>query len=74
MKRIFLALAVLSACLFTACAQNDWVTTWVTALQIADALNLSSETIRWYRKKLLQKFDVANTPELIFQAREMGLL
>ena len=45
-----------------------------TALQIADALNLSSETIRWYRKKLLQKFDVANTPELIFQAREMGLL
>lgn len=45
-----------------------------TAPQIAQALNLSPETIRWYRKKLLAKFDVANTPELIFQAREVGLL
>ena len=52
----------------------DLLSKGYTALQIADALNLSSETIRWYRKKLLQKFDVANTPELIFQAREMGLL
>ena len=52
----------------------DLLSKGYTAPQIADALNLSSETIRWYRKKLLQKFDVANTPELIFQAREMGLL
>ena len=52
----------------------DLLSKGYTAPQIADALNLSPETIRWYRKKLLQKFDVANTPELIFQAREMGLL
>lgn len=52
----------------------DLLSKGYTAPQIADALSLSAETIRWYRKKLLQKFDVANTPELIFQAREMGLL
>ena len=52
----------------------DLLSKGYTASQIASALNLSPETIRWYRKKLLVKFDVANTPELIFQAREMGLL
>jgi DNA-binding CsgD family transcriptional regulator len=52
----------------------DLLSKGYTAGQIADALHLSTETIRWYRKKLLVKFDVANTPELIFQAREMGLL
>ena len=45
-----------------------------TATQIAEALSLSPETIRWYRKRLLEKFDVANTPELIFQARELGVI
>ena len=45
-----------------------------TAPQIAEALSLSPETIRWYRKRLLEKFDVANTPELIFQARELGVI
>ena len=45
-----------------------------TATQIAEALSLSPETIRWYRKRLLEKFDVANTPELIFQAREQGVI
>lgn len=45
-----------------------------TATQIAEALSLSPETIRWYRKRLLEKFDVANTPELIFQAREKGVI
>ena len=52
----------------------DLLSKGYTAGQIAEALHLSTETIRWYRKKLLVKFDVANTPELIFQAREMGLL
>ena len=45
-----------------------------TATQIAEALSLSPETIRWYRKRLLEKFDVANTPELVFQARELGVI
>ena len=52
----------------------DLLSKGYTAPQIADSLHLSPETIRWYRKKLLVKFDVANTPELIFQAREMGVL
>ena len=52
----------------------DLLSKGYTAPQIANALNLSPETIRWYRKKLLQKFDVANTPELISNAKEMGLI
>ncbi|MBR3405628.1 MAG: DNA-binding response regulator, partial [Bacteroidales bacterium] len=42
--------------------------------QIADALNLSGETIRWYRKRLLEKFDVSNSPELVSRAKEAGLI
>ena len=45
-----------------------------TTPQIAGALVLSPETIKWYRKKLLVKFDVANTAELVNLAREYGIL
>ena len=45
-----------------------------TTPQIAEALRLSQETIKWYRKKLLVKFDAANTAELVNQARELGIL
>ncbi|MBR0175559.1 MAG: tetratricopeptide repeat protein [Bacteroidales bacterium] len=45
-----------------------------TSQQIAECLRLSSETIRWYRKKLLIKFDAANTAELVLRARENNLL
>ncbi len=45
-----------------------------TTPQIAGALELSPETIKWYRKKLLVKFDVANTAELVNQARESNCL
>ena len=41
---------------------------------IAEALGLSPETIKWYRKKLLVKYDVANTAELVNRARECGAL
>ncbi len=41
-----------------------------TTPQIAEALSLSPETVKWYRKKLLVKFDVANTAELIAKAIE----
>lgn len=44
-----------------------------TARDIAEALHLSPETIKWYRKKLLVKFDVANTPELVSKAKDLGL-
>ena len=42
--------------------------------EIADELHLSLPTIKWYRKKLLVKFDVSNTAELVSHAREDGLL
>ena len=45
-----------------------------TTPQIAEGLGLSPETVKWYRKKLLVKFDVANTAELTSTAKDMGLL
>ncbi len=52
----------------------DLLSKGYTTGQIAEALNLSGETIRWYRKKLLVIFDVSNTPELISRAKEIGLI
>ena len=52
----------------------DLLSKGYTTGQIAQALNLSQETIRWYRKKLLEKFDVSNSPELISRAKEAGLI
>lgn len=52
----------------------DLLSKGYTAPQIAEALSLSSETIRWYRKKLIAKFDVSNTAELISTAKEMGVI
>ncbi|MBR0533300.1 MAG: tetratricopeptide repeat protein [Bacteroidales bacterium] len=45
-----------------------------TGPQIADKVYLSPETIKWYRKKLLVKFDAANTPELISKAKNAKIL
>ena len=42
--------------------------------QIAEEIFLSPETIKWYRKKLLIKFDAANSAELISKAKEAGLI
>ena len=52
----------------------DLLSKGYTTTQIADALNLSGETIRWYRKRLLEKFDVSNSPELVSRAKEGGLI
>jgi len=52
----------------------DLLSKGYTAPQIAEAVNLSYETIRWYRKKLIAKFDVSNTPELISRAKELGMI
>ena len=41
---------------------------------IAEGLGLSPETIKWYRKKLLAKFDVSNTAELVTMAKEYGII
>ena len=42
--------------------------------QIAEALFLSPETIKWYRKKLLVKFDVSTSAALTAKANDLGLL
>lgn len=52
----------------------DLLSKGYTTTQIAEALNLSGETIRWYRKRLLEKFDVSNSPELVSRAKEAGLI
>lgn len=46
----------------------------MTSPQIADKIFLSLATIKWHRKKLLEKFDVANTAELISKAKEKGFI
>ena len=45
-----------------------------TTPQIADGLGLSAETVKWYRKKLLVKFDVANAAELVIKAKAGGYI
>ena len=45
-----------------------------TTPQIANGIGLSPETVKWYRKKLLVKFDVSNTAELISQVNKMMIL
>ncbi|MBP3202349.1 MAG: tetratricopeptide repeat protein [Bacteroidales bacterium] len=52
----------------------DLLTKGYTTPQIAEGLGLSPETIKWYRKKLLVKFDVANTAELTSTAKDQGLI
>ena len=42
--------------------------------EIAQQLNLSSETIRWYRKRLLVKFGVRSTVCLVTMALEKGMI
>ncbi len=42
--------------------------------EIANRICLSPETVKWYRKKLLAKFDVGSFIVLVNKAKEMGLL
>ena len=42
--------------------------------QIAETLFLSPETIKWYRKKLLVKFDVPTSAALVSKAKDYGLV
>jgi len=42
--------------------------------QIAEAIFLSPETIKWYRKKLLAKFDVPTSAALVSRAKDLGLV
>ena len=42
--------------------------------QIAEDLGLTRETIKWYRKRMLAKFQVASSLEMVLKAMEMGIL
>lgn len=46
----------------------------LTSNQIADKVCLSLPTIKWYRKRLMEKFDVTNTAGLISSAKEKGII
>lgn len=46
----------------------------LTSRRIAENLSLSTETIRWYRKRLLSKFDADNAAEMIQIAIKNNLL
>ncbi len=45
-----------------------------TSSRIASELSLSTETIRWYRKKLLLKFDADNAVALVRKATDNGII
>ena len=45
-----------------------------TSAKIAAELSLSPETIKWYRKKLLAKFDADNAASLIRKALAAGMI
>ena len=46
----------------------------LTSPQIAEKLFLSQPTIKWYRRKLLEKFGAANTADLVAKAKECGMV
>lgn len=46
----------------------------LTNIQIADRICLSTETVNWYRKRLLSKFGVKNTVALVTMVLRQGLL
>ena len=45
-----------------------------TSPRIAAELSLSTETIRWYRKKMLLKFDADNAVALVSKATAAGII
>lgn len=46
----------------------------MTTPQMAETLCLSPETIKWYRKKLLMKFDATSSAELVKKAVEQSII
>lgn len=46
----------------------------LTSTQIAEKLYLSQPTIKWYRRRLLERFNAKNTAEMVTKAREMGII
>lgn len=46
----------------------------LTSQQIADKLYLSLPTIKWYRKRLLLKFEASNAADMVARAKERGFV
>ena len=46
----------------------------MTAQEIAGAMFLSIETIRWYRKRMLRKADAKNFSELIAILKDQNII
>ena len=46
----------------------------MTTSKIADAMCLSPETIRWYRKRMLRKTEAKNIAELIAMLKDKNIL
>ena len=46
----------------------------LSSKEIADRICLTDQTVRWYRMRLLEKFEVRNTAGVISKAKELGLL
>lgn len=45
-----------------------------TSAEIAQTLCLSTETIKWYRKRLLHRYDAKNFTSLYIMLRSQGLI
>lgn len=52
----------------------DLIAKGYTNIEIAEAMCLSPETIKWYKKKLFATFGASNSAELIKNVTESGLL
>lgn len=46
----------------------------LTSQQIADRLCLSLPTIKWYRKRMLMKFEATNAADMVARAKERGFV
>ena len=51
-----------------------FITHGMTTPQIAEALSLSPETVKWYRKKILAKFSASTSAEMVRKSIEQGIL
>lgn len=50
------------------------IATGLTNSEIAAEVMLSKDTIKWYRKRLLVKFQAVNSAELVYKASEMKII
>lgn len=46
----------------------------MTAKEIAAAMCLSTETVKWYRKRMLRKTEARNIAELVAMLKDSGVL